>query len=260
MEMRKLREHVDGATEAIEIRMNKKLDDRDKLLIGRIENLEARKPASEVVKPTGRVVDRREEAYNKCRRSLKMWPVKGVDLVDAVKVFMNQKLGIDDRKLQEIGQLVVTPSAGRLARDRAEVLVLFGDKDDRDYVKSTGINLAGNREAGMTIHVPGFLLDDLYALNSVGYNIKTTHKGVKRSVKFDDSNMGIFLDICINDHWKRIYPADAKKALKNANAPNNGNSRSISAEDLSNLIQGEPVIGLTAVVVPDDSEQDGEGQ
>lgn len=250
-EVQKLRNHVDQASAILEAKIDGKLALRDEAIDKRIEALEARDRRAPTQSSESKSSSRRETAYYRCRKTLKMWPVRGADLVDAAKVFMRQKLRIGDERIRAMGTLEVTQSSAKLARDKAEVLVVFEEWEDRDYVKSTGVNLAGDHQAGMSIHVPGHLLDDLYALNSVGYNIKTSHKGVKRSVKFDDSNMGLYLDICINDKWKRIFPAEAKKALKTATTPSTSD-RTLSVDDLSNLIQGEPVAGLTAVVVPQD--------
>ena len=36
--------------------------------------------------------DRQEAAYWKCRRSLRMWPIRGPDLVAAVKHFLEERL------------------------------------------------------------------------------------------------------------------------------------------------------------------------
>ena len=255
-ELRKLQKHVDESQSRLEERIDKKLQERDGIVDRRLMELENRGKINTGAKSPGMRGHRREDAYHKCRRTLKIWPVNGEDLVDQARVFMRQSLKISDSRIQSIGNIIVTPAAGRLAKERGEVLVLFEEKEDRDYVKSTGINLAGNRQAGMTLHVPGHLLDDYFALNSVGYNIKTSHEGVKRSVKFDDSTMGLFLDICIANKWRRIYPDQAREALKSAppEASSSGN-RAISTTDLTSLMQGEPVAGLTAVVVPEDGEE-----
>ena len=253
-EVMKLREHVDAANKALEARMDDKLEARNRTITARLETLEARKSPPRSTPPRASN-PRREAAYLRCRRTLKMWPVRGEDLEDSVKSFMRQKLGIEDRRIDNLGKLEVSSAAGKLARDRAEVLVVFEEREDRDYVKATGVNLAADRQAGMALHVPGHLLDDYYALSSVGYNIKSTHTGVKRSVKFDDNTMGLFLDICINNQWKRIFPAEAKKALKSAPTQPISGNRTLSTEDLANLIQGEPVAGLTAVVVPEESDE-----
>ena len=124
----------------------------------------------------------------------------------------------------------------------------------QSIVKAAGVNLAGKRDVGMTIHVPGFLVDNLLVLNAIGYKIKTRHNGVKRSVKFDDRLQDIFLDICVAGKWKKITPDEAREAMK-AVPESMDEARSLSISDLSNLIVGEPVAGLTAVVVQDEDPE-----
>ena len=254
-EMKNLKLHVDKAQVSLERRLERKTEERHAKIEERIDALEASKKtaANTVGKlPTDK---RREDSYWKCRRTLKAWPVTGGDLVDSLKVFMSRKLGIDDQRIDSFGPFTVVKAHGKAARDRDEVLVTFEDVETRDFVKSTGPSLAGDRSAGMAIHVPGHLLDNFYALNSIGYNIKVNHSGVKRSVKFDDANMNLALDICISGQWKRILPHEAKEALKAAPAQALDSSRSLTVNDLASLIQGEPVAGLTAVVVPPDEQQ-----
>ena len=197
---------------------------------------------------------RREEAYFLCRRSLKIWPIEGEDLADAVRVFFATNLGMTDDRVRALGDLVVAPAPGRAPRERKEVLVTFDSSDDRDAVKALGSSLAGQRAAGMSVHVPGHLLDSLYALNGVGYSIKNKNEGVRRSIKFDDLQQDIYLDIFVAGQWRKITPAEARNALKKLPTSSASLiSNTLSSDDISSLIQGEAVPGLTAVVIPDDS-------
>ena len=257
-EVRSLRRHVDESHAKLEAKMDKKIKEKDAAIGKRLEALETRSVVGSATKKmTTASSNRRDEAYFRCRKSLKVWPVDGEDLIDSFKVFMRTKLGMDDQRISTIGEITVTKLNTRAARNRNEVLVMFEDKELRDYVKSTGPSLAGDSSTGMAMHVPGHLLDNYYALSSVGYNIKTSHAGTKRSIKFDDAKLDLFLDICINGQWKRITPDEAKQALKTAPVPNlPGGSRSLTAADLSSLMNGEPVEGLTAVVIPPDGNED----
>lgn len=193
---------------------------------------------------SGNRENRRDRAYDLSRKSLKLWPVEGQDLVDSVRVFLNNKLKFSDARIRLLVQLEVTRSPGKAGAEKKEVLVTFDCKEDRDMVKAAGINLAGDQTTGMSIHVPGFLLDNFHALNGVGYSIKMKHTGVKRSIKFDDDARDIYLDIFVGGIWKRITPVEAKKVAKDL--PNN-NNRNISSEELTSLVQGEPA---ATVVVP----------
>lgn len=238
--------------------LSKRVESGSKELEGKIK-MYVRDEVAKVAKGAGPMPaitsSRREEAYHRCRRSLKMWPISGDDLEDSVKVFLRTRLKFEDQRIGALGKLEVSLPKGKAAVDRSEVIVLFEDREDRDTVKAAGYNLANQREAGMSIHVPGHLLDDLYALNSVAYNIKANNESsVKRSVKFDDAKLGLYLDICIADNWKRISPQEAKAVLKKVPTTMSTSTRSITMEELTGLVQWEAVANITAVVVPEDRE------
>ena len=196
---------------------------------------------------------RREAAYHHCRRSLKAWPVEGDDLCDSFKTFMSQRLRLTDPVIAALGPITVSKRPGKVAAQKLEVLVVFDSKEDRDLVKAAGVNLAGQSNVGLLLHVPGHLLDNLHALNNVGYYIKQNNEGVRRNVKFDDENLDIFMDIKIGESWRKITPAEAKQAAA-AMPKEDRSSRNLSVEDLSALVQGMPVAGVNAVVVPADKE------
>ena len=189
---------------------------------------------------------RRVEAYNYSRRSSKMWPVKGENLEDSVKVYLKSRLAFDDGRIGALGKIKVVPLTSKKAKEKGQVLATFETVGDRDTVKAWSSNLAGDRNSGIAIHVPGYLMDNFHALNAVGYNIKTKHKGVKRSVKFDDDCQDIFMAVCIGGNWKRITPLEARAGLKKM--PQENISQTLSLEDLRSLVQGNIVAGLTDVV------------
>ena len=271
-----MKDDINQATNAAVDRIDKRIDDNARQ-IGEIKQDLERRDASiaakistevrqEVAKlgaslkgksadelPAG-TQSRRDKAYNYCRRTLKIWPIKGEDLEDEVRNFLSSRLKFDQAKIESLGAIEVKHSPARQAKEKGEVLATFETKEDRDIVKGGGISLAGDREAGMSIHVPGHLMDNLMALNGIGYNIKTKYNGVKRAVKFDDVKQDIFLDICINGNWKRITPVKARAVMEKIPAGSGPGSLSLSFDDLSNLVQGEAVAGLTAVVVPGDEE------
>ena len=197
---------------------------------------------------------KREAAYHLCRRSLKLWPVDGDDLPDAVRNFISNKLGFADARIRLLGTIEASALPGKASRDRKEVLATFETREDRDAVKAGGINLAGQKDVGMSLHVPGHLMDNLVALNGLAYSIKSRNPDTKRSVKFDDSNMGLYLDICIAGKWRRIGPEEAKQALKAV--PLEDTSRmAMSVEELTGLMKGDKDgrSESSAIVVPDDS-------
>ena len=258
-EMRRLRQHCEESQARFEEKVEKNLEMRDQKIERRLLTLEV-KTMAPGGRPTLRT-EKQEESYLWARRTLKLWPVNGEDLGDAAAVFLSNKLKIPEDRIRAFGKISVKMALGKAARDRSEVLATFECREDRDYIKSMGINLAGQGGVGMSIHVPGHLLDNFYALNSIGFNIKKSQEGVKRSIKFDDSIQDIYLDIFIGGQWRRILPGQAKSALKSAPAAGASNSSGISAEDLVSLVQGDQVPGLTAVVVPmsEDGESEGAG-
>ena len=210
--------------------------------------------ASVALLPTAPAVQsRREKAYNLCRRSLKVWPVRGDDLMDELKVFLSQRLKLSDPVIAALGIVEVSRRPGQIAEGRSEVLVTFECFEDRDLVKAAGPSLAGQTDAGLMIHVPGHLLDNLHALNGVGYSIKKNNPGVRRAVKFDDEKQDIYMDIKIGDQWRRITPAEARQVAPSLPSSGSRGSRNLSVEDLSALVQGDPVEGINAVVIPEDS-------
>ena len=247
--------------------LGKKLDESDKAVAELGRRLEesdknmANKIAEEVAKhrPTAasqntdqRSTRRRDEAYSLCRRSLKLWPVNGEDLEDAVRVFLGTRLGLTSERIVQLGSIVVSLPPSKAARDRNEVIAAFETREDRDFVKSNGAKLGGQRVAGMSLHVPGHLLDNLATLNGLAYSIKQKNNSIKRAVKFDDSIQDIYLDICIAGNWRKVTPNEARQALKEV--PTTGLSTgSLSVSDLTSLIQGKEVPGLTVTVIPEET-------
>ena len=228
---------------------DKRIDSKIAQEVAKLNTLPSAAKASKAV-----AAGRREEAYFLSRRSLKLWPIEGEDLADAARVFFANKLGMTDDRIRALGELRVSPAPGKAPRDRKEVLVTFDNSDDRDAVKALGSSLAGQRAAGMSVHVPGHLLDSLYALNGVGYSIKNKNEGVRRSIKFDDLEQDIYLDIFVGGQWKKITPSEARGALKKLPSSSASSlSNTLSSDDISSLIQGEVVPGLTAVVIPEES-------
>ena len=236
--------------------LEKKVEETDRRVADQIVAEVARTRPTLVPVPAGdnsvaSVHSRREAAYHRCRRSLKIWPIEGEDLPDAVRVFLRTKLKIGDAKIDRMGSIEVSTMPNKTARDRKEVVATFESSEDRDYVKACGPQLAGQREVGMALHVPGHLLDNLASLNGLAYSIKQKNSTTRRAVKFDDEAMDVYLDICIAGNWRKVTPKEAKQALKEV--PSTSASSTLSVSDLTNLIQGKEVPGLTVTVVPDDT-------
>ena len=201
-----------------------------------------------------RAVEKNERDFDFCRRTLKIWPIRGKDLKNEVKNFLAKHLGFSDDKIESLGAVVTSKAPGRTASDKGEILAMFETKEDRDTVKAGAFNLSGKREVGMAVFVPSYLMNNLVALNSIGFRIKSRYAGVKRAIKFDDKGRDIFLDICISGKWKRITPDQAKTVMERVPVPGKS-SEDLSLENLANLAQGKTVAGRTAVVLPEEEEE-----
>ena len=82
----------------------------------------------------------------------------------------------------------------------------------RDSIKARGFKLEGKR-AGIRIELPHFLKSDFNVLQSISYRMKMANPEMKRSVKFDDDCLGLYLDVQIpGQDWRRIRPAQARAA------------------------------------------------
>ena len=153
--------------------------------------------------------------YWSCRRSLRLWPIHGADLFAAVKRFLVEMLGVD----REDAEAGLAPSAVERVVDPrskvdSEVVVTFRNPGIRDSIKSMGFKLEGKR-AGIRIEIPVHLKSDFQVLQNLSYRMKMAHQGMKRSIKFDDENHGLVLDIQVpGQDWRRIRPDQARVAKK----------------------------------------------
>ena len=71
----------------------------------------------------------------------------------------------------------------------------------------------------------------------LSYDIKKRHPTLKRNVKFDEDDLGLYIDIQISKDapWKRIKPEQAKKALAAAGTRPSGPSV-YNDDELSGLL------------------------
>lgn len=243
--------------ERFEERLVNKMEERDRRreleMESRLVNLIDEKIGKALDGVTGKtttpVSGRREEEYDFCRRTLRLWQISSKNTSAAVISFLEEKLKFDKAAIEKLGKISTKVVSVRPdAAIQEVVLATFETKEARDEVKSHGRHLAGVKGAGMNIHVPGFLLDSLHALNSVGYSIKEKHSGVKRAIKFDDQRMDLFMDIYVGGDWKRISAKEAREVAKEI--PTKEGGMKLTKADISGLVRGDPVAGVTAVVVP----------
>ena len=155
------------------------------------------------------------ERFERCRRSLRLWPVHGQDLSAGARDFLVEKLGLSAEMVeQDFGRLETRRVVEPRSKIPSEVTVEFPSASIRDSVKSAGYKLEGQR-AGMRIEIPNFLKSDFHVLQSMAYKMKQNNNDIKRSVKFDDHSYGLMLDIQLpGQQWQRIRPEQAREARR----------------------------------------------
>ena len=95
-----------------------------------------------------------------------------------------------------------------------EVIVTFEDKSTRNAVKAQAHRLTDHREeAGMRLHIPDHQQQTFRALMNLSYELKKQNPGLKRSVKFDEDTLNMFMNIqtSAGNDWKRV---DSEQALQ----------------------------------------------
>ena len=158
--------------------------------------------------PSAEQVDR----YERCRRSLRLWPIGGPDLEGSVVAFLTNKLNLPPAQVEDFGPLSVRRIVEPRSKIESEALVEFVSSSIRDTVKSMGYRLEGQK-AGIRIEIPNFLKSDFHVLQNLSYRLKLSNKEMKRSVKFDEDNYGLMLDVQLpGQDWTRIRPDQARAA------------------------------------------------
>ena len=188
--------------------------------------------------------ERKEEAYAKARRSLRLWPIsREGDLKDRTTEFLVNELLLDQPHavglsfdVKRVGNSRARDQTSRAIKD--EVLVTFESLRDRDDVRSFAKNLE-RRGRGLRLEVPDHLWPSFRSLQKVGYELKQRHPDMKRNVLFDDINMDLKLDVCIEAEWRTINPDEARSALAKMGKPDStGRPSALAGNELDDLLTG----------------------
>ena len=155
--------------------------------------------------------------YWRCRRSIRCWPVQGPDaeLWGLTGDFMIKILGIPPNCLPqdtvESIRRISTPRARRPGKIHNEVLITFKEVATRDMVYSYAPNLAKYRQEksppGVRIDFPDHLRGIFSTLEKYGATMRSElGPGLKRSIKFDDTEMSLRIDVCFpgDDDWTKV--------------------------------------------------------
>ena len=182
--------------------------------------------------------ERKEAKFNVARRSLRLWPLPG-GRKEALEDFLLNKLRLDkDFVDQELGEVVLKRTREPRNKNQDEFIVTFETRQVRDAIKAAAPNLANFREtAGMRLHIPEHLQRDFHALMNLSYDLKKKYPGLKRNVKFDEEDGGLFMDFKLGDdvEWKRVKPAQAMKS----NRRRGDKTKVTNEEELESLLGDE---------------------
>ena len=182
--------------------------------------------------------ERQEDAFWDCRRSLRLWPVPGADR-PALLEYLRTKTRMDEDFIdKDLGEVAIKHRDPK-SKVTDEVVVRFETKEVRDMIKANASNLANFRdEAGMRLHLPNHLQKDFKSLMGLSYDLKKRHSDLKRKVKFDESDLGLFMDIQLRKDgpWKRVKPEQARKAIAASGVKRNGGPDELVAEELTDLL------------------------
>ena len=147
-----------------------------------------------------------ERRYERLRRSLRIWPVKGkneTDLWTATGDFIHKTLKMpanemSDEQIEDVRRL----RAGGRIHD--EVLIIFSDLESRDSVASYARSLAdhvddsGRPRAGLRMDVPPFLMSVFKLLEEHGRKMRARYgPEFKRHIRFDDAARSLYLNVRI---------------------------------------------------------------
>lgn len=89
-------------------------------------------------------------------------------------------------------------------------MVEFASPSLRESIKGSGYKLEG-KNAGIRMEVPTFLRSHFHVLQNLSYKMKLSKPELKCSLRFDDANLGLVLDIQVpGQDWQRIRPDEAR--------------------------------------------------
>ena len=183
--------------------------------------------------------EKQEDRFWKARRSLRLWPLIGGNK-EGLEAYLRDKLRMDRSFIEEdLGEVTITKPRDMRNKEKFkdEYTVEFESKQVRDMVKAAAPNLANFRDtAGMRLDLPDHLQREFTALMNLSYDLKKKHAGLKRNVKFDETDRSLFMDIKLDgdSDWRRIKPADAEAAVRRRKR--NNDTKDLEGEELRSLL------------------------
>ena len=180
--------------------------------------------------------ERQEERFWECRRSLRLWPVRNKEDLEE---YLEKKLNMDREFIEDMGEVNIRRVIERKPKYKDEAVVTFQDKRIRDAVKAQAYKLGNSGdELGMRLHLPDHLQKSFRALMGLSFDMKKKFPGLRRSVKFDEDALDLFVDIQTSNEadWKRIDAAQAVKAASKRPGRGNNTRGTLMAEDIEKML------------------------
>ena len=203
----------------------------------------------------------RDDKYWQARRTLRLWPIPGADGTDLrgeVILFLQNRLkfpaGRLDREDMEVKRVFSQP--GSTAQD--QVLVTFSSIALRDEVKSMARNLSSqDRNTGVQIEAPDHLRSHYQAFQRLAFQLKRKHPGLRRNVKFYDSELSLTMDVKIStdSEWKSIMYSQAREILKKTRVRTESFSLE-ELEEMADIDQGGQKKRRRQTLADSDSDED----
>ena len=188
--------------------------------------------------------DRKQEAYSRARRSLRLWPVsREGDLRERTVEFLINELLLDqqhavdlDFEVRRVGNSRSREASALAIKD--EVLVIFSSVRTRDDVRSFAKNLE-RRGRGLRLEVPDHLWPSFRVLQKVAYELKQKNPDLKRNILFDDDRGDLKMDVLIGTDWKTIVPEGARLSLAKMGKVPQPRRSALAAGEIESLLAGE---------------------
>ena len=184
-------------------------------------------------------VNLHEEKYWKARKSLRMWPVPGTSLKEAVLEFITSRLlcppgilTLDDFEARRV------PSSPDYSAQE-QVVVTFASIELRDRIKALGKNLRGSdKKTGMQIEPPDHLRGQYQSFQKLAFQMKKRFPSLKRNIKFYDVDQSLTMDVLTQpgSTWRPVLFSDAKTILSKSRE----RSESVSIAELEDMCDMGP--------------------
>ena len=156
-----------------------------------------------------------ESQYLRSRRSIRIWPVSGVNNTEeSVRAFFMRYLKTPADLANGVKiESVIHQQQARRSKIHHEMLVISDCVQSRDAIQSYAPNLADTGgAAGLRLDVPDFLRGTFRQFEAHGAALRAKFGVVKRSIRFDDVTRSLLMDVKLeHTQWHRITAKDMRE-------------------------------------------------